>query len=96
MLQTQVKELNMQNKDTDVLELAESIKAYIKENDCPSLSMDVSHLNLLDASKITVLCSTYHWAKYPNGRISLKAATSAIKELINPLNLGNINLISAQ
>ena len=95
MSQNQIDTLNMQAKSTDALVLAESIKNYIKDNDCPSLSMDISHLNLLDASKVTVLCSTYHWAKYPDGKISLKTGSNALKDLIMPLNLGNINLINA-
>lgn len=82
--------------DNDTISLVESIKNYIKENDCPNLSMDVSHLNIIDASKVTILCSTYHWAKYPNGKISWKISSDEVKELVKPLNLGNINLINVQ
>lgn len=83
------------DKTKDALELAERIKNYIQENDCPALSMDVSHLNLLDASKVTIVCSTYHWAKYPDGKISWKINSPAIRDIIRPLNLGNIDLVSA-
>lgn len=86
---------NILDKNKDVLELSESIKNYIKDNDCPALSMDISHLNLMDASKVTIVCSTYHWAKYPDGKISWKINSPAIKDLIKPLNLGNIRLINA-
>lgn len=82
--------------DNNSINLVESIKNYISEHDCPQLSMDISHLNILDASKVTILCSTYHWAKYPNGKISWKTGYKEIKELIKPLNLGNIRLITAQ
>lgn len=75
--------------------MVESIKKYINDHDCPTLSMDISRLNIIDASKVTVLCSTYHWAKYPEGQISWKISSEEAKELINPLNLGNINLITS-
>ena len=95
MTQVILEKANILGRNKDVLELAESIKDYIKDNDCPALSMDISHLNLMDASKVTVVCSTYHWAKYHNGEISWKINSPAIKDLIKPLNLGNIRLINA-
>jgi|WetSurMetagenome_2_1015567.scaffolds.fasta_scaffold1765216_1 anti-anti-sigma regulatory factor len=82
--------------NSSAVNLVESIKNYISEHDCPYLSMDISNLNIIDASKVTVLCSTYHWAKYPEGKISWKISSPEIKELISPLNLGNIRLINAQ
>lgn len=80
----------------NTVEIVESIKNYIKDHDCPRLLMDISKLNVLDASKVTVLCSTYHWAKYPNGQISWKISSPEIKDIIKPLDLGNIQLISAR
>lgn len=84
------------NSGKGTINLVEYIKKYIKENDCPDLSMDVSHLNIIDASKVTILCSTYHWAKYPNGEISWKINSPEVKDIINPLSLGNIRLINVQ
>ncbi|MDD3437269.1 MAG: hypothetical protein PHC64_08975 [Candidatus Gastranaerophilales bacterium] len=79
------------NKSTN---LVESIKKYISEHDCPVLSMDISNLNILEASKVTILCSTYHWSKYPNGEINWKINSNEVRELVNPLNLGNIKMIT--
>lgn len=70
----------------------ESVKSYIKENDCPTLSMDISHMNIIDASKVTLLCSTYHWAKYPQGEVNCVINSPEIKNIINSLNLGNVKL----
>lgn len=84
------------DKCNNLVEIVESVKSYILKNDCPTMSMDISKLNILDASKITILCSTYHWAKYPNGRISWKINSDEIKNLVKPLNLGNIRLINVQ
>lgn len=80
----------------DSVNLVESIKNYIHDHDCPDLSMDISHLNIIDASKVTILCSTYHWTKYPDGEISWLINSPEIKELVKPLNLGNIRLITVQ
>lgn len=97
MMQTVLeKDFSVIQAGDDMIDLVESIKNYIHENDCPNLAMDVSHLNIIDASKVTILCSTYHWAKYPNGEISWKISSDEIKELVNPLNLGNIKLINVQ
>ena len=32
----------------------------------------MSHLNVIDASKVIILCSTYHYAKYPHGNLKVK------------------------
>lgn len=76
--------------------IVNDIKKYISKNDCPNLSMDISHLNIIDASKVTVLCSTYHWEKYPDGKISCRTNSSELKDLVYPLNLGNISFITPQ
>lgn len=80
--------------ENNAIEMVGKIKDYIQKNDCPNLMMDISKLNIIDASKVTILCSTYHWAKYPKGEISWKIHSPEIKELIKPLNLGNIRLIT--
>lgn len=82
------------DKRENAIDLVKSITDYIFKNDCPNLSMDITNLNIIDASKVTVLCSTYHWAKYPNGKINWKTNSPELKDLIHPLNLGNINFIN--
>jgi hypothetical protein len=82
-------------RDTTV-DIVESIKKYIRDNECPDLTMDISNLNIIDASKVTILCSTFHWAKYPDGNISWKINSNDVEDLITPLGLGNINLINSQ
>ena len=73
-------------------EMVNDIRQYIEQNDCPNLSLDISNLNLIDASKATILCSTYHWAKYPKGKINLFTSTPEVKNIVNSLNLGNVIL----
>lgn len=88
------KDFTIPGESNNVIDIVESIKNYIYEHDCPTLSMDISRLNILDASKITILCSTYHWAKYPDGEISWKINSEEIANIVKPLNLGNIKLIT--
>ncbi|MEI8378213.1 MAG: hypothetical protein WCF95_06710 [bacterium] len=80
------------NSTNSIVELT---KKYIFENDCPQLSMDVSDFNIIDASKVIILCSTYHYAKYPHGEIAWVINSSEVKNLVKSLNLGNIRLITA-
>lgn len=95
MVQNILKEdFPISNQGEDTITLVESIRKYILENDCPTMSMDISNLNIIDASKVTILCSTYHWAKYPNGEISWKIKYPEISNIVKPLNLGNIKLIT--
>lgn len=82
--------------ESNALNIVESINNYIRDNECPNLSMDISHLNVIDASKVTLLCSTFHWSKYPEGNISWKISSREINDLVNPLSLGNIKLINVQ
>lgn len=97
MIQAVLKEdFTFSEESNNAVNLVESIKNYINDHDCPTLSMDISRLNIIDASKVTILCSTYHWAKYPNGQISWKISSDEVKELVNPLNLGNIRLITVR
>ena len=96
MAQAILKDFIINESGSNTLDLVQEIKDYIYQNDCPKLSMDVSHLNIIDASKVTIICSTYHWAKYPNGEISWKINSPEIKEFVKPLNLGNIRLITPQ
>lgn len=80
---------------SNTIDIVEKVKNYIQKNDCPDLSMDISHLNIIDASKVSIICSTYHWAKYPNGKINWLINSSEVNDLVSPSNLGNINFTTA-
>ena len=84
------------NCGNDTVNIEESVKKYISKNECPTLSMDVSTLNIIDASKVAIICSTYHWAKYPHGEISWKIGSREVQDIIKPLNLGNIKLVNVR
>ncbi len=91
ILEKETQTINHYNQE-DTVKLVQSIRNYLSEHDCPSLAMDISHLNIMDASKVTVLCSNYHYAKYPQGEISWLINSPEVKELVKPLNLGNIKI----
>lgn len=76
--------------------LVNKFKQYINDNDCPDLSMDISHLNVLEASKVAILCSTFHWAKYPEGKLNCIINSEEVNDIVKPLDLGNIRLITPQ
>lgn len=80
----------------NTIDFINNIKNYIRDNHCPSMSMDISNLNIIDASQVTIICSTYHWAKYPKGKISWLISSSELKDIVKPMNLGNIKLIKTQ
>lgn len=73
-------------------ELVERIKNFINRNRCSELEADISLLNLIDASKTALLCSTYHFSKYPNGRIFWDLKDEQAVKLIMPLKLKNMEL----
>ncbi len=82
------------DKSRNFVEIVEDLRKFIFENDCPDLSVDISHMNLIDASKVSVMCSTYHWAKYPNGVLKLKTSDSVVEDIIKPLNIGNVSVVT--
>ena len=61
-------------------EVVEYVNLYIDSNACENLTIDISHMNVLDASYVSTLCSTAHFIKYPNGRLNWKIFSEQIKE----------------
>ncbi len=84
--------LKVGNYNTDVFEAVNEAKDYIANNDCPFLSIDISGLNVIDALKVCVLASTYHFAKYCSGRIRWFVKDRKIKDQIEMLKLDNIEI----
>lgn len=83
--------LKVGNYKENVLEAVNEAKDYISRNECQNLSIDVSGLNLLDALKVCVLSSTYHYAKYCNsGKIRWFVKDIRTKEQIDMLKLDNV------
>ena len=48
---------------------------------------------MIDTTKICVLCSTFHFAKYPNGKISWYVKDEITRSLIKRLKLMNTEVM---
>lgn len=77
------------NYDSSVFDTIEQVKSYIMNNDCPELEIDVTKLNIMDAAKVVLLCSTYHYLKYSDGTITWIVADSEIVKMVQPMKLDN-------
>ena len=84
--------LKVGNYKTNVFEAINEAKDYISRNDCPFLNIDISGLNLIDAMKVCVLASTFHYAKYCNGKVKWFVKDESIKEQITMLKLDNVEI----
>ena len=69
------------------------INSHIEENSCENLSVDISFMNVIDACYVSTLCSTKHFTKYPNGKISWKVSSKDVEEFNKDLELGNSEYI---
>lgn len=65
------------------------INSFIEKYHCENMSVDISFMNILDACHVSTMCSTKHFIKYPNGRISWKISSELIREFNKDLELGN-------
>ncbi|MBO5738571.1 hypothetical protein J6R97_04450 [bacterium] len=88
-----------QTQDTLVLksvnstEIINTINFYIENNPCKNMDIDISFMNIIDSCRITTLCSTKHFAKYPDGKINWKISSKLIEELNKDFELGNNSYI---
>lgn len=78
---------------SDPVGAIEQINAYIEKYHCETLSIDISHMNTLDACQVSTLCSTTHFLKYPNGKIDWIVSSSLVREFNQSLELGNTEYI---
>lgn len=74
-------------------EILERVEQYIKESDCREMGLDLSTLNLFDASRILLLSSALHYSKYPEGKLTCKVHSEGIKSLIAGLSTRNLEII---
>ena len=81
--------LKVGNYKASIFEAVYEAKDYISRNECRHLSIDISALNMIDALKVCVLSSTFHFAKYPDGKIRWFVRDENIKNQIELLSLDN-------
>lgn len=71
----------------------DEVRNYLNKFDCPELSMDLSALNIIDAARILMLSSVYHYGKYPEGKIFCRYMSNEIKALVEGISIPNFELI---
>ena len=87
---------SFENRSGDIFCGIEELKAYIAENNCKTLNIDISSLNFIDAMKVCVLCSTFHFAKYLDGRLRWFVKDEIIKRQIKPMRLINVDIETSE
>lgn len=80
-------------KNTD--KILEFIKKSIRKSKTSDMKIDISSLNLFDASKVATVASTYHYLKFNEGKIDWLVGSKEVEKMLRPLNLGNSNFIFA-
>lgn len=74
---------------TNPNEAVEFINSYIEKYHCEFMSVDLSYMNILDACVVSTMCSTKHFIKYPEGKISWRISSGLIRDFNKDLELGN-------
>ena len=79
--------------DSEPNKIVEIVKEYINTSDEKDIMIDISRINIMDACKISVLCSTEHYLKNPNGKIHWIVSSSSVENLISSMGLGNSSFL---
>lgn len=85
--------ITIRKYENDIFEKVNEVKDYILNNECQFLRIDISELNMIDTTKICVLCSTFHFAKYPKGKITWYVKDEITKSLVRRLKLTNTEIL---
>lgn len=78
---------NTTKKTTE--DVLSTIKKDIRKCKSQNMTVDISMLNLFDASKIVSMASTYHFLKFTQGSINWIVKSKEVEKMLKPLNLGN-------
>ncbi len=71
----------------------EDFKSFVKKNNCKSLRVDLSDLNIFDAIKYALLSSAYLFQNSPSGKLELVNYSGDIKNLISNFSLTNVEFV---
>ncbi len=74
-------------------QILKNIQKYINKFDCPEMTLDLSKLNILDAAKVMVLSSAYHYKKYPEGKLKCRVQSDSIKNFVSEFSAINLEVI---
>lgn len=82
--------LDFYNYENDVHEIINRIKSTINQCNCNHLIINIAMLNFMDATRVCILSSTYHFSHYPNGKILWIIKDKQTQQTINMFKLKNI------
>lgn len=74
-------------------EILERVERYIEESDCPEMGLDISSLNIFDASRVMLVSSALHYSKYPEGKLRCKVQSKGIENLIGGFSTKNLEIL---
>jgi len=74
-------------------ELIREIRNFISETPCPKLILDLRGFNLIYATQLGILVSTYHFIHYINGEIKIIVDSEQAKLSIEKLCLTNAHTV---
>ena len=74
-------------------EILERVEKYIEESDCKEMGLDITSLNIFDASRVILVSSAMHYNKYPDGKLKCKVHTEGIKNLISYFLIKSISFL---
>lgn len=69
----------------------EYINSYISDVKCENLTVDISFMNAVDSAYVSTMCSTNHYIKYPEGKITWIVSSKMAVDMSKFLQLGNSN-----
>lgn len=82
--------LTITPQKNDIEKIIKGINSYITEENCEKLSVDISALNMIDALKISAMCSSSHFIKYPFGNLQWIVKDVQTKSLVKSLALKTV------
>lgn len=85
-------ELKLENYSGSIFEAVESFRTFIKNTESKNLSVDITNFNLIDGAKLAILCSTYHFAQYPDGKLIWETDCRETEKNILKLQLKNVEV----
>ena len=71
-------------------EIVNALNKYITRQDCERMYVDISAINMLEATKIGALCSAKHFSKYPSGELKWIVKDKETCSLLEPLTLKTV------
>ena len=80
-------------KINNIASAFDEVKKYIAKNEKTEFSMDLSALNIIDATKILVVSSAYLYGKFPNGKIKYRHEVQEIGHLLDNFSIKNLELV---